>query len=221
MAARKSQIKAKAITLRKRGLSYNEICEKLNIAKSTCSVWLRGIRLDPIAVNRLSNRKDKGRQKANLTLRQYREERDRYIRESVLKICEEVQYTAQIEKILCAILYWAEGGKRESRLSFTNSDPVMIQVFLNLLRKSFNIHEEKLSATLHLHGYHDVRKQLRFWSKTTRIPRSKISIYRKPESGKNIRINYPGCIAVRYNDVRLAKEVEFLYKCFAAKYMGV
>jgi len=41
------QDKSKAISLRKKGKSYNEIVKILNISKGTLSVWLRDIKMSP------------------------------------------------------------------------------------------------------------------------------------------------------------------------------
>jgi orotate phosphoribosyltransferase-like protein len=47
------EIKRKAIALRKRGYSVKEIAEKLHIAKSTSSLWVREIKLNKKAQQRL------------------------------------------------------------------------------------------------------------------------------------------------------------------------
>jgi hypothetical protein len=217
MSVRKAGQKTKAISLRKQGYSYNEICHTLGVAKSTCSVWLRGIKLSEQAISRLVDRKISGQRNAALTLRQYREERDNYIQGKVRKSLTEMKLTSETEKLICAILYWGEGSKGESRLTFTNSDPVMVKTFLRLLRKNFKLREEKLSATLHLHEYHHTATQLKFWSGLTKIPQGRIGIYRKVNTGKRKKINYQGCISVRYHDVRIAREIEYLYTTFAMR----
>jgi transposase-like protein len=221
MASRKPEQKAQAIDLRKQGYSYNEICQELSIAKSTCSVWLRGIKLNKKAIYRLVDRQDEGRAKAAMTLRQYREERDNYIRQKVQGSLKNFNFTSQVGQLLCAALYWGEGAKQGTALNFTNSDPKMVRVYMTLLRSFFRLDNNKFRALLHLHQYHHVREQRKFWAEITEIPVRKISIYRKPNSGKNIRAGYPGCISIRYYDVRLVKEMEFLYSSLITKYGDV
>ena len=65
--------KKNAISLRKQGFSYNEICEQIGVAKSTCSVWLRGIKLNRKAIHRLADREKKGREKAFFYLKKFNE----------------------------------------------------------------------------------------------------------------------------------------------------
>lgn len=221
MRPRKPQLKTRAISLRKKGYSYNEICSCLHIAKSTCSLWLRGIKLETKAIQRLVDRQNDGRKTAAFTLRQYREERDEYIRQKVEKSLDNFILSSSVGKLLCAALYWGEGEKNRSTLAFTNSNPSMVTVYLSLLRTYFEIDNSKIKALLHLHSYHDVSKQKIYWSKITGIPRKRISIYQKQNSGKNIHQGYPGCISIRYYDVRLAQEMKFLYNSLIIKFGGV
>ena len=75
--------------------------------------------------------------------------------------------------------------------------------------------EKKFSAFLHLHNYHNQVLQRQYWSKITKISLPRILIFHKKNSAKNIRERYPGCISVRYHDIKLAKEIEFLYTLLA------
>lgn len=221
MAIKKNKEKKLAIALRKQGYSYNEISEKLGLAKSTCSVWLKGVKLDQKAIERLVDRQEKGKTKAAFTLRQYRQQRDEYIKQKVTKSLQNFYYCSETKKLLCATLYWAEGSKRSPQAAFTNSDPSMVSTYLTLLRSAFVIDESKLYAWLHLHEYHSTQKQKQYWAKITNIDPERINIYVKPNTGKNSRQGYPGCISIRYGDVRLVKELEFLYNALINEFGSV
>lgn len=67
---------------------------------------------------------------------------------------EGIDYSPEIQKLLCAVLFWAEGSKNGT-IKFTNSDPKMISVFLKLFRATFEIDEKKLRAIVHIHEYHN------------------------------------------------------------------
>jgi hypothetical protein len=98
-------------------------------------------------------------------------------------------------------------------VSFINSDPEMIKYFLDVFRKAFKVDEKKFRALIHLHEYHDIDKQTDFWSKITRIPKEQFTKpYRKENGGKRKRENYQGCVSIRYNDRKIAKELIFLVK---------
>lgn len=67
-------IKEKAIHLRKSGYSLKEIAQKLDIAKSTASMWLDNILIPPSAQKRLQKRKILGQYKTVLIRKKLREE---------------------------------------------------------------------------------------------------------------------------------------------------
>lgn len=215
----KNRLYPKALKLRKSGHSYGEIKKKLGIAKSTSSVWFRGLKLSSTAARRLKVREFRGKTKALETVRRKINLRNQLIESNVLLSLKKIKPSEGLIKLLCSILYWAEGEKSGSAVSFTNSDPIMIKLYLALFRKSFKIDKQKLKAVLHLHPYHNANKQIAFWSETTGIPAEQIFVYNKHNSGKNVRQGYPGCIAIRYFDVKIYKEIEFYYKSFA-KNMG-
>lgn len=214
-------IKSKAITLRKKGFSYGQIKKQLGISKSTCSLWLRAVKLGKRASLRLKVREFRGKKQALQTIRKKIKDRDAKIFSSVSVGVNKIKINQQLFKLLCAFLYWGEGEKSGRSVSFTNSDPLMIQTYVKLLKQSFGVKTKNLKALLHLHSYHKKRKQIKFWSKITGIPKSNFSVYNKPNTGKVLRQGYPGCIAVRVYDVKILRELQFYYKYFAEKYGGL
>lgn len=70
-------------------------------------------------------------------------------------------------QILVAALYWAEGSKRD--FSFCNTDPRMVRVFVNGLRKGFGIRDENIKISIRVYEDLDVAKCLEFWSRVTGI----------------------------------------------------
>lgn len=111
-------------------------------------------------------------------------------------------------------MYWCEGGKNEKfGIHFTNSDPYLVKTFLYFLRRGYKLKENKLKVCIHLHEYHDVKKQLAFWSQTTKIPKGQfVKPYIKPHTGKVVRENYQGCISIRYYSTDLARKILMLGK---------
>ncbi|MBI2314785.1 hypothetical protein HYU93_01875 [Candidatus Daviesbacteria bacterium] len=76
------ELKEKAITLRKRGYSIKEVAAKLNIAKSTSSVWLSHIILSISAQKRLAKRRILGQYKS-IFIRKVAREKHREILENM------------------------------------------------------------------------------------------------------------------------------------------
>lgn len=213
------ECKEKALELRNQGYSINEIVQKLGIAKATASVWVRGVVLSERAKRRLENRLEIGRKnyyhsvavkKAKKEMAVVRIESEAY--DTVRKIhCD-----LDNKKLLCALLFWAEGGKSKPYIDFTNSDPNMIRVFLHLLRDCFNINESKLYAIVHIHEYHNDNEIKHFWSDITKIPLCRFyKSYKKPHTGIRKKEGYKGCLNLNYYDFAIALELHYLYNAFA------
>ncbi|MDO8585202.1 MAG: helix-turn-helix domain-containing protein [bacterium] len=209
----------KAIALRRQGHSLKEIAATLNVAKSSVSLWVRDVALSSSAKKILL---------AKITLGQFvaaerKKAKTRAIEDGYLRQAREELSATTLspvyKKLLCALIYWCEGTKSpKTGVTFINSDPHLIKQFLSLLRTSFEIDERKFHPCLHLHSYHSKEKQLDFWSEITNINRSQfIKPYVKPNTGKRIRIGYPGCLSVKYHSNDLARRLLAVGKAFLNK----
>ncbi len=217
----KSNIKEKAIKLRQRGFSLSVIARSLHIAKSTASVWLKDVVLDQKAQERIRGFKSAGLQKAIDISRGKRQAKLSLIEADVVKFIDKIDHTKELKKLACALLYWCEGEKSKSSVSFVNSDPQMIATYLVLFRSAFKVDEKKFRISLHLHEYHQDLQEIEFWSRITAIPKSQFyKIYRKPNTGKSKKENYRGCVAIRYYDVRIIMELQKIWEHYSKKING-
>jgi hypothetical protein len=216
------EVKEKAIALRKRGYSIKEVAEEIRIAKSTSSLWLRDVKLGKGALDRLRKRKIYGQYKAHQTQKLKREKKQEKINKKALRNLSKLRQHRVLYKLLCSVLFWAEGSKDTSQVTFVNSNPRMVATFVRLLRFSFPLEETKFRAFVHIHEYHDELKMMNFWSKVTGIPLSQFTkSYKKPNTKKRKRIGYKGCVVVRYYDSKVALELNAYYNTYAVKILGV
>lgn len=170
------KLRKEATRLRKEGKTYLEIASSLGMAipKSTLSYWCNKIILSPKAKKRLEYKSKVSIQKArSVALKINKERREIYL-QSVIERNRYLQETAQNKdtaKLMLAMLYLGEGGKTPQRASvlFGNADPVIISLFLKLLRYCYDIDENKFRCTLQCRADQNIRKLEKFWSKTTRI----------------------------------------------------
>lgn len=204
----------KAKHLRRRGYSFREISERLNIAKSTAHCWTSKEIISESGKKRIYNLMIFSKIKARKILLDKQEKYRKDLNDNCSVLKTPGHYKKDDLKIFLALIYWAEGAKTERRLGFTNSDPDMIKIYLKLLRITFKIKEEKLSASLHLHDYHNRQKMIDFWSKITGIDKKRISIYNKEHSGKQKKEGYKGCISIRYSDYHIFDELMLIIKRF-------
>ncbi len=115
-----------------------------------------------------------------------------------------------VGKALLAMLYWAEGGKTDGAMKFTNTDPELILMFVSLLRKYYEIDERRLRVGLLVHYYHNRSKTRQFWSEKLQIPEAQFwKIYLKPRSGKkkNYKRNFYGICNLHYSSSAIQREL--------------
>ncbi len=206
-------IKEKAVCLRRQGYSFREISLALGVSKSTASLWARHEPLDEEAKRRLGSLGERGRQRSAETNKLRRQKLWQEISEAC-PVLRNKSYSQDDYKAFLALLYWAEGAKDNNSFNFINSDPAMIRVYLYLLRRAFPIDESRFRIWLHLHEYHDREEMIAFWSKVTAISKNLFSVYNKPHTGINKKPGYKGCLALKYRDTRILKELFIIIKRF-------
>lgn len=209
----KEELKQQARDLRKQGHSHREISLITKTPRSTVRSWVKNETLDAKAISRLKSLGDKGRLKGDNTRRIQQEN----LLSEIDKNCGvlvDKKYDVNDCKLFLALLYWGEGDKTSARFGFSNSDPNMVKICLYLLRKSFDINEDRLKVYIHLHNYHNQEEMIDFWSKLTGIPKNHFSIYNKPNTGISKKPGYKGCLSIRYGDSRILKELFIIIKRF-------
>lgn len=211
------EIRGEAVLLRKKGYSIKEVANKLNVAKGTASLWLRNVVLGKKALARLEKRRILGQYKTIFIKRKKRERETRERFNRARLSLRKIPKNKEVAKLACALMFWCEGGKlTDTQVQFINSDPLLIQTFVELLRKGFKIDEKKFRILMHLHGYHSERKCKQLWSHITQIPKTQFTkSYLKPNNRTRIRRDYMGSIRISYYDASLVKDLKAIYKTFA------
>lgn len=192
-----SQLKQKAIKLRKRGCSYGEIKKKINVSKSTLSLWLKTVPLTP------NQRKDFYTKRILNLARGSQSQKERRFRE-VAKIIKEAEKEIRLPlsfetyRLSGAFLYWAEGGKTKG-FEITNSDPSFILFMARWLEKIFKIQPQNLKAHLNIYPQQNELKIKQFWSELTSIPLKNFgkSFVKPPNKGYKKNNLYYGTIKIR------------------------
>lgn len=216
------ETKHKAIKLRRAGFSIREIARKFGITQSTSSLWLRNVDVTEKGVDRLRKRQVLAQYRTSLKWRRKRRKDHKINIELAKRTLRRVRTDRNHCRLYAAILFWCEGGKADKRgVRFINSDPILIKTFLCLFRRGFDIDEKKFRALIHLHKYHNERKQKLFWSSITQIPLKQFNrSYIKLNTGKRVRTDYPGCLAVYYHNAPMARKIKAIFEEFARKITG-
>jgi len=159
----------KAIELRKQGLTYPEIQDRIHVSKASLSYWLRDIPYVPTELTK-SRRKI-----ASIRTGQMLHNRKlRRVIQIMVKAKKEISSINNRQlKLLGVMAYWAEGSKTQDNLvQFTNSDPKIIKFVLKWLKESCGVSPNKLHFHLHAHPDVNEEKSEKYWSKITNIPLS-------------------------------------------------
>jgi len=211
-------IKRKAFQLRQSGHSIKEIAKKLQIAISTSSVWLRQVEISQIGKNRMVKHKELNRYKMSQKWIEKRQNQYSLNYKNAQNLLREFNLEDKnLSRIICAILFWAEGNKDFSHIRFTNSDPTMISSFLKYFRQSYNLDEAKFRACIHLHEYHNSSEMHSYWSNITNIPLGNFrKAYIKPHTGIRKKSDYKGCITIYYFDSLIAHQLQALYNAISS-----
>ena len=192
-----SQLKTEAIKLRKKGQSYGEIGNKLGIAKSTLSFWLKNIPLSS---------KDKKRLYANAVLnlclgpRCQKERRKREVAKIIKDARKEIQWPLSWDtyQLVGAAIYWAEGSKTGG-FEVANSDPYLILFMVGWFEKVFGVSPKNLNARLNIYSQQNDKELKQFWSQLTAIPLENFgkSFVKPPNKGYKKNNLYYGTIKIR------------------------
>ena len=167
--------KQQALTLRKQGMSYSQIKEKLGISKSTLSGWLQNFPLSEKRIRELQADSPIRIERYRNTMRAKKETR---LKEVFKKVSKDIGSFSKRDLFLSGLfLYWGEGTKTSnSSTVLTNTNPAMLKFFIKWL-ELFGIKKKNLKVKLHLYSDMNIKRSIDFWSKELKIP---ISQFRKP-----------------------------------------
>ena len=212
----KDEIKQKALSLRKNGYSYSEIQQmiKYPVPKSTMTEWFRQIILTESAKMRIVEKiRISGIKGLSIARGNDQKRRLDRISKVYKKANDEFKMIDQLTAKLClAMLYLGEGGKTNEWIRLGNSDHKVIEIFLSLLRNTYNINENKLRGKVQCRADQDIIELEKFWSKISKIP---LNQFQKAQvDNRTIGIptrkpNYKGVFVVEYYSHALFLELKF------------
>lgn len=170
----KSQLRNQAIHLRKKGISVNKIAIKLNVAKSTVSLWVRDIVLSIEQLENLRKASVLGAERGSLKGALIQKERWLNAIEEYKKLGLEAIGSLTDRELLIAglALYWGEGSKKTREVQFCNSDSKMILFILIWLKKCFDIELQDIRCKVGINEIYKKREKhiKEYWSMVTSIP---------------------------------------------------
>ena len=216
----KLEIKKQVIDLRKQGLSYNQILEKVHVSKSSLSGWLKYIEYSDselkLLQQKINERKIGGRMRASLANRERR-----IVREQKSVADAGVIFDKNIRNplfIIGIVMYWAEGSKRTGEFQFINSDPEMISFMVYWIKKFMGT--DKIKYRLFMHKIYDYENCEAFWGKIVGARKEDFekTIYKPNKHKVKKSPNYKGCLRLSIGGIDNLRKVKAFQKLLVEYY---
>lgn len=220
---RKPDLYSKAILLRHKGFSYNEILRYVPVAQSTMSRWCCNILLTKEQEERLTNKRRNNPFIINIKkqTRQSKKEARIWGKEKISKLLNQNKdYILLISGIL---LYWAEGAQfgNKTSIEFTNTDPKMISLMMKFFRQVLKIPEDKLKIKIRIREGESLSAAKNYWLKVTKVKKENFTRVEVLEKNKR-KNKYPlGICRITIFDVKKSRKMMFLIKEFAKNFAPV
>lgn len=198
-----------AMRLRYSGSTYGEIHSLLRIPKSTLSTWFSTAQL-PLKAREILVHKTREGIKA---LGRFNHERTlRIVNENETIRTRYMRMVGALSKrdlmLLGAALYWGEGHKNFSSsrksypfISFSNSDPDMIVLFIEFVERILGVPKCDLWGIAMIYPSLDPKKSIAYWRSISGIPKERFRCYStisRASNGKRPRNLLPyGTLQIR------------------------
>lgn len=166
---------------------------ELGVAKSSVSIWVRNIVLSERQTKKLQG-------KSHTKLAVERRRASRLLNEEAKRNLIILASVGQIKPIsmdqlwlIGVMLYWAEGGKTQRMVRFSNGDPEMAKIMMAFFRRVCDVPEQKFRGYIHIHPHLNHEAAEKYWSTVSGIPCEQFfKTYRKPnKSSKNKKDSLP------------------------------
>ena len=202
--------KNKAMVLRSEGYSINNIAKTLEVSKSSVSIWVRNVELNDAQLSKL--KQNSFTSSAIEKRRSARLANEQKKREDIQNAAEKQIMNVGYDQLwmIGVMLYWAEGGKTQRSVRFSNGDPEMIKIMMKFFREVCEVPESKFRGYIHIHPHLDHVNAEAFWSEITKIPLSQFfKTYRiQNRSSKNKKDSLPlGVMDIYVLDTKLFLQI--------------
>jgi len=210
--------------LRRQGKSLPYIHTKLHIPKSTLSYWLKDVELtvaqkaklhqnwkDALGTARLGAVKWHNEQKAN---------RLATAKTQASHTLQKIDITdPAILELSLAVLYLAEGYKKNPETGLGSSDPATLRFFLKGIETVFDYDVSTVRCELYLRADQDPLTLKKYWAKELGLPPTNFKQVNLDQrsAGKKTYETYKGVCSLRCGNIAIRRRLVFL----AEEYFGI
>jgi len=217
MKSKWSHLKPEAIRLRKKGNSLPYINTKLQIPKSTLSYWFKNIELTASQKAKLHQKwKDAlviARQGAVKWHNQQKADRLAAAKVRAMGTLAKVDIAdPAILELSLAVLYLAEGYKKNPETGLGSSDPVTLRFFLKGIETVFDYDISSVRCELYLRADQDPLTLKKYWAKELGLPLTNFKQVNLDQrsAGKKTYDTYKGVCSLRCGNIAIRRRLVFL-----------
>jgi len=217
MKSKWSHLKPEAIRLRKKGNSLPYINTKLQIPKSTLSYWFKNIELTASQKAKLHQKwKDAlviARQGAVKWHNQQKADRLAAAKVRAMGTLAKVDIAdPAILELSLAVLYLAEGYKKNPETGLGSSDPVTLRFFLKGIETVFDYDISSVRCELYLRADQDPLTLKKYWAKELGLPLTNFKQVNLDQrsAGKKTYETYKGVCSLRCGNIAIRRRPVFL-----------
>jgi transposase len=202
----KDDLRERAVAMRGRGASVDEIADALGVSKSSAYLWTRHLPIAPTPELVTARRRAAAQARAEAQWGQHR--RDVVARRAQITLdAEEAVGSLGVRELMLigAVMYWCEGAKtkpwrKEYRVSFVNSDLGLLRIFLAFVEAA-GMSPSQLIYRVSIHETADAQAATRWWAERLAIPaesmrRPTIKRHKPTTNRYNTGDAYHGCLIV-------------------------
>ena len=217
-------MKEKACEMRKRGSSIRDIEAVLGINRSTLSGWFRDITLSEKQKTVLHKKwlesLVRGRQKA---VRWHNEQKEK----RMLKAQDEARKSLRnlssrdvsLQELSLAMLYLGEGFKNSAGTGMGNSDPLILNFFIESISGIYGIPRNQFKCWLHLRADQNIKEMKKYWSKELKLPLENFMAASLDQRtlGTKTYPHYKGVCMIQCGTVAIQRKLMYLSRMFCEK----
>jgi transcriptional regulator with XRE-family HTH domain len=218
----KDEDREAARDLRREGLTYGEIAARLHVSKSSVSLWVRDLPHPPRRPGGEARRRQ-AHSRYYADLRESKEIRRGHEVDAVATVVGPPSLRELL--IAGAVAYWAEGSKRKpwrpaERVTFINSDPDMVRLFLAFLA-AMGVSDDRRTFRVAIHESADEAAARGYWSEVIAVPavefqRTTLKRHTPRTVRKNVGDDYHGCLVVGVRrSIGLYREIEGIWRAIS------
>jgi hypothetical protein len=191
----------------------------MHVSKSSVSLWVRDLPHPPRR-HAGEARRQRAHSQYYADLRESKEIRRGFEVDAVATVLGPPSLREVL--IAGAVAYWAEGSKRKpwrpaERVTFINSDPDMVRLFLALLA-AMSVSDDRRIFRVSIHESADEAAAREYWSEVVAVPaaefqRTTLKRHNPRTVRKNVGDDYHGCLVVSVRrSIGLYREIEGIWR---------